>query len=68
MFVVEVYDPAEDFKFVRSQILFSNEECDPFHYGDENQVSFLKDQKWMTNGTILVLNDVLHGQFLFFDL
>jgi hypothetical protein len=66
MLVLECYDPQKDLQFVRSQILFTNEECEPFVY-DSNSLSFLKTSQWLTNGDTLLCN-VPNQYVYFFDL
>jgi len=50
--VVEVYDPAKSFEFVKSVILYKNKHFEPF-VKDKNSEDWLRKTQWATNGTVL---------------
>ena len=50
--VVEVYDPAKSFEFVKSVILYKNKHFEPF-VKDKNSEDWLRRTQWATNGTVL---------------
>jgi hypothetical protein len=50
--VVEVYDPAKSFEFVKSVILYKNKHFEPF-VKDKNSEEWLRKTQWATNGTVL---------------
>jgi hypothetical protein len=64
--VVEVYDPlTPSFKFVKEIFLFKNEDFEPF-IKKSNDVDFLKDSSFITNGQVLMIQSDKRAWF--FDL
>lgn len=53
--VVEIYDPqTPSFKFVREIFLYKNADFEPF-IKKQNEVDFLKDSSFITNGQLLMI-------------
>jgi len=48
--VLEVWDPSNNFSFVRSVTLMKSEHADDAFEKDDNSVDFLKNTFWATNG------------------
>lgn len=50
--MVEVYDPAKSFEFVRAVTLFKDKHFEPF-VKEKNSEDWLRAAQWATNGSVL---------------
>jgi hypothetical protein len=64
--VVEVYDPAKSFEFVKAVTLYKNKHFEPL-VKEKNSEEWLQGTQWATNGTVLACF-TQNGKVRFFSL
>ena len=53
--VLEVYDPSNNYNFVRSCVLYKNQQKDLFLKKGDNQIDFIMEANWHSNGKYLAV-------------